>query len=125
MSVPSVFENSDHTPDMLYSLQKQNPFHPLSEQQLPPEHPRWQLLYPHHTDHLCLQDLNRICQYLTLNPYFTSILLFCLFLVKNYLAVGSLNELFNETILLNTGCPSFESLQSAQKKPFLTNWKLS
>ena len=35
---------------------------------------------------------------------------------------GSLKELFRETILLNTGAPGFESLQSAQKKPVRTNW---
>lgn len=37
----------------------------------------------------------------------------------------NLKELFKDTILLNTGSPGLESWQSAQKKPFLTNWKLS
>ncbi len=36
-----------------------------------------------------------------------------------------LNELFNDTIRLNTGAPGALSLQSTQKYPFLTNWKLS
>ena len=38
---------------------------------------------------------------------------------------GSLKELFNDTILLNTGCSGVESCASIQKYPFLTNWKLS
>ncbi len=38
---------------------------------------------------------------------------------------GSRNELFIDTIRLNTGCPGMESLQSAQKNPLRTNWKLS
>ena len=40
-------------------------------------------------------------------------------------AFGSLNELFRDTIRLNTGAPSLESWMSAQKNPVLTNWKLS
>lgn len=38
---------------------------------------------------------------------------------------GSLKELFRDTILLNTRAPGLESFASTQKKPFLTNWKLS
>lgn len=40
-------------------------------------------------------------------------------------AFGSLKELFRDTILPKTGFPGFDSLASAQKNPFLTNWKLS
>lgn len=37
----------------------------------------------------------------------------------------NLNELFSDTIRLNTSASSFESLASTQKKPLRTNWKLS
>ena len=42
-----------------------------------------------------------------------------------FIYFGSLNELFSETILLNTGYSAVESFASMQKYPFLTNWKLS
>lgn len=38
---------------------------------------------------------------------------------------GKTKELFNDTMRLNTSSPGLESLQSTQKNPCLTNWKLS
>ena len=40
-------------------------------------------------------------------------------------AVGSLNELFSDTMRLNTSCSGVESFASTQKNPWRTNWKLS
>ena len=39
--------------------------------------------------------------------------------------LGSLKELFSDTIRLNTSASSSESFASTQKKPLRTNWKLS
>ena len=38
-------------------------------------------------------------------------------------AVGSLNELFSDTMRLNTTCSGVESFASTQKNPWRTNWK--
>ncbi len=72
--------------------------------------------------HLKLNPKNnqqKFCQ-IDLNDLSGRILLFI-----SYYAFGSLNELFRDTIRLNTGDPSLESWISAQKNPVLTNWKLS
>lgn len=51
---------------------------------------------------------------------------YCLIIRKTHpYYFGSLNELFRDTIRLNTSASSFESFASTQKNPFRTNWKLS
>ena len=45
--------------------------------------------------------------------------------IAQYKVVGSLKELFSDTIRLNTSLSGVVSLASTQKNPFLTNWKLS
>ena len=40
---------------------------------------------------------------------------------RSFIYLDNLNELFRETIRLNTGAPSLESWQSAQKNPLRTN----
>ena len=76
------------------------------------------------------QEGNWFTKLFTISPQYQTALLFRFtgsagLFSTLFIYFGSLNELFSETILLNTGYSAVESFASMQKYPFLTNWKLS